>query len=212
MARSGRGYPTPIVKPRPGGLLPGYSDDFVRANSNTSAGPNWTNRRNTVGVFGNAAYPATTDAPCLATYNSVMAGNDMRVDVTVGTSSGGGYAYYFYIILGANTAGQSVILSIAPLGLNYSYIYSKASAWTDASTARATSTSAQTWSAGDLFTIKRVGNLYTALHNDVAIDGLAWTDSGDLHPRDSSHRIVGMGGYETAGVYTPLDAWAAYNL
>jgi hypothetical protein len=48
---------------------------------------------------------------------------------------------------------------------------------------------------GDTITLRRVGNVYTALKNGNPIGaGLTWTDSGNLLARDANHRLVGCGG------------------
>lgn len=194
------------------------SDDFNRSNSTTSAGPDWTNRLNTMGVESNAAYPVSigVDADAMATHNTAMSVDDMQVDIVIG-SVPFGIGSHVYAILGANTTGACAYLRVTPSGYAGlpAAIYTKPD-WATAGTQRDTSTSYVSFVSGDKLSIKRVGNVYTGLKNDSEITGLSWTDSGNIVPRDSSHRLVGIGGFRDFEVggpsvdgYVTIDSFSA---
>ena len=62
------------------------------------------------------------------------------------------------------------------------------------------------------FRVERVGNVYTVKQSGTT--RLTWIDSGDTHPRDSSHRLVGSGAYywSTYNYVSYADNWQAEEL
>jgi hypothetical protein len=187
-------------------VLAHYTDDFNRANSTTTLGANWTNRSGTMGINTNAAYNPVTSSLNIsyATYNSVMVGDDMQCAITIGTVNT--TFQNVFVLLGCNTSGEGVRLLINDAG---NAIIASMTVWGTVTT-QATSSSTVSATAGDVFMLKRVGNVYTGYKNGVAIGGLSWTDSGNLVPRDSSHRVVGIAATSNvAGTYTRIDAWSA---
>jgi hypothetical protein len=165
-----------------------FLDEFIRADSTTSAGPAWTNRYNTLGVSGNAAYATGSGDGSwgIATPNVVMVNDDMEASVIVKAPIGGND--YTLVGLGLNEAGQGAFYHCNGVG---HYIYSQVTwyaNWT--MVAAVTSTAVAT---NDRLTVRRVGNVYTGLLNGVVM--VSWTDSGNTIPRDSSHRLLEMGIY-----------------
>lgn len=190
-----------------------YFDDFNRADSASSLGSNWTNRSHTMGINSNAAYGAEGTADNYATYNKAMIQDDMKVTILIDTHQGSSNDSVG-ILLGSDTSGSGVTLNC--LQGSVCQIQSKTS-WTN--TVTRASRSGMTFDVGDMISLERHGNTYTALKNGDPIGaGLSWVDSSDIVPRDSSHRLVGIranipfgvgGGYRRMGswwaepVYTP---------
>lgn len=177
----------------------GFFDDFSRPDSTTSPGPLWTNRYNTLGVTGNAAYATGSGDGSwgIATPNVVMVNDDMEASVIVKAPIGGND--YTLVGLGLNEAGQGVFYHCNGVG---HYIYSQVTwyaNWT--MVAAVTSTAIAT---GDVMTIRRVGNVYTGLLNGVPMVG--WPDDGNTIPRDAAHRLLEMGVYPGS---RPVDSFAA---
>ena len=165
------------------------ADDFNRANSTTSAGPGWTNRRQVIGVKSNDAYPVVgASTYAMASYATVLGTDDMEVSVVIGTPEGSGSAAQVGVLLGANTAGQCAFATWTA-GSNLINLR-RISTWTGSVTDMDNQT--QTLNVGDVFTLRRVGNVYTTWVNGVRSFAPPWTDSGNLIPRDANHRIVGV--------------------
>lgn len=184
-----------------------YSDDFNRADSTTSIGTNWTNQQFTMGINGNAAYPFSQFVQCYATFTPIMTFDDMIVSITAGTLQAGGNDGV-QIVLGANSTGECVVGSF--LQGNPASIRSL-TAWAS-ETSRATTAGNITYASGDVLSIERTGNVYTVKQNGSTI-GLSWTDSGNIVPRNSTHRIVGLGANTAGGSgYRRIDAWSAQNI
>jgi hypothetical protein len=177
------------------------SDDFNRANSITSAGPNWTNRYQTVGVSGNAAYAAVADW-CLASHNTLMNSDDMEASIVLGTTIN---QDYIMVGIGMNTAGEGAFLFHDGAG-NYQIFNQRTWAinWTFQAGAAGPLNA-----PGNIVTIRRVGNTYIGLVNGTPIPGLAWIDSSNLVPRDANHRMVDIGLYPNS---RSVDAFMAASL
>lgn len=181
-----------------------YFDDFNRADSSSSLGANWTNRLNSMGIIGNAAYP-TSNSPAFATYNAAMVYDDMAVAVTLGVGAAG--ASKLQLVIGANASGESASLD---MNGNGQWRIMTKSSWAG-ETSRA-SVGGQTWNAGDSIVFGRIGNSYGVQLNTVGVPGLFWVDSSNITPRDSSHRLWGIGGEQYLGNYRTIDFIQATNL
>jgi hypothetical protein len=185
--------------------MAGYVDAFDRADSTTTLGSDWTPRRNTLGINSNAAY-GVDDATNYGTYNTPMGAEDVQVNITLGTIEGTGADVYIW--LGANTTGEGVLCRF--LNNDRGNIYSK-TGWSIDGTSRATASSNQTLATGDVFSLRRIGNVYTALKNGTPIAGQTWTDYGNVVPRNSSHRLAGLGVWGGTN-YRRINTWQAFNL
>lgn len=184
-----------------------YSDDFNRANNNTSLGTNWTNRLNALALISNNAQAGTANANCATTYNNPMNTDDMSVTLTIGAIQGAGAA--IWAVLGSDTAGTGAALYWdAATGLSIRSL----SASFDASTGTVRGSSSTSFAANDTMTLRRVGNVYTAQKNG-SNTGASWADAG-IVPRDSSHRLVGCGGFRSTGGtnYYNINAWNADDI
>lgn len=181
------------------------TDDFNRADSTTTLGANWTNQLNAVGINTNAAYPATASSFCLATHVTPLGGDDFQADIVLGTFT---VDREVTIIGGANSAGESAIAVILNGNAAASNIYTQTTWAGFPGTSRAVAGSAPSVTAGDTLSLKRVGNLYTVLKNGTLITGMSWTDGGNVLPRDSSHRLVGVGARDISG-YRRIDSFTA---
>lgn len=180
----------------------GLSDNFNRADSTTSAGPQWTNQNGVMGIDTNTAYSVSTGVWTQATNNTPLTGDDFSVTVTLGSLAGSG-SDYVEIIGGANSSGAAPVAILLGSALA---IYTQ-SAW-GLSGAAARVSNSFSWTTGDVFEFRRVGNVYTTWKNGVGTSS-NWTDSGGAITRDSSHRLAGMGGFAGSGAYRRIDSWAA---
>jgi hypothetical protein len=184
-----------------------YADDFNRANSTTTLGSNWTTRFATMGINANGAYGVGTVEP-FATYNKAMIYDDMRVSIVAGAESVVGTSHRLYIVLGANTTGECVVLDLDSGG---GFSIMTKNTWAGGLNSRA-ARFGQTIVVGDTYALERVGNVYTATHNGGPIgSGLSWTDNFTVQPRDASHRLVGIGALNGAN-YQRIDSWSAENI
>ena len=180
-----------------------YFDDFERADNTSSLGTNWTNGSNTVGINTGGAYNATTTG--WAYWNTPVPDDDMRVDITLGTLAGSSGQDVVMIALGANTTGQRAALYW--VGSAETLSIRSVPTWAGTATTQASGSS--TADTGDVLSLRRVGNVYTGYQNNVAVPGLTWTDSTNVVPRDSSHRLIGLGCQGTSGAnYRRIAAWA----
>lgn len=182
-----------------------FSDDFNRAD-NASLGAGWTDRNNTMGIDSNAAFPTTPSLYCTSTYNTVMGTNDMEVTVTIGSLFGAS-ANATFVVLGANTSGESVVALWTEAASTLDIL--SMTGWDPSTGSTLQNSATATFAPGDTLTLQRGGNVCTGLKNGSAISGSSWTDGGNVLPRDSSHRITGMGGLGTATKYRHIDAWSA---
>jgi len=203
------------------------SDDFNRADSN-SVGSNWTDKTTvagiTMGILSNGACARapsgnSTGGVALALHNTPMATNDMTVSYTLGARLGtNDTGKDHYILLGYNSSGEGVALQFRnsnPVKIVTTTAFSQFAA--SSYTTRATSISDYIMTTTDVFTLRRVGNLYTALKNGGAIDGgLTWSDSGNVVPRDNSHLQTGLGNTTSGNVTTNqvrlCDSWSAADI
>lgn len=182
-----------------------YSDDFNRADSTTTLGSNWTAQQGTMGINANGAYGAVPNTEPFATYVRGMIYDNMRVTVVPGTENG---SHRIYLVIGANTTGQCAILSLDSSG---TFTIGTKTSWASGIVTRA-SRIGQTIVVGATYTFTRNGNVYVANVNSGPIGaGLTWTDGTDVIPRDSSHRLVGIGALNGTGAlhYQRIDSWSA---
>jgi Putative auto-transporter adhesin, head GIN domain len=187
-----------------------YSDDFNRANSTTTMGTDWTNRALIMGINGNAAYGVNASGSPVASYNPTMAKDDHSVSVVIGTLQGSGTDATF-LYLGADIGGTGMV-GLAWTNTTGSAIIRTKTAWSGGVTTQATVTSV-TYTTGDTLKISRIGNVYTVTKNGSAVgSGLTWTDSGNIIPRDSSHRTVVIGSTVTTANYRRIDSFAADDI
>ena len=184
----------------------GFTDDLNRADSTTSAGPGWTNRFGVVGIKSNGAYGVPLSQWSQASYDTPMTSDDMEVSVTMGVNTGSPNSA---VLLGANTAGQCV----SGLSQATATFITTQTAWGWVGNV-SRGTVPVTFATGDVLTLRRVGNVYTVFKNGNDI-GLTWTDSTNIVPRDSNHRLVGLAthnnGGAAPGTYRLIDAFQAVD-
>lgn len=185
----------------------GPFDDFNRTNNTLNLGSaQWVARQNVMGINSNAAYPVTSGAASYATWANAMNGDDMYVEVTMGAGQGSGDKD-MYLVLGANTTGQCLVLNIDRNNSQLFLFYK--SSWASGLTANGGSGS-HTISTGDVISFQRVGATMTTRQNGNVIDS---SDDTQNCPRDSSHRLVGIGGYNVGGsVYDRFDRFYCATL
>lgn len=178
--------------------VPGLSDDFNRANSTSAAGPNWTNRNNTVGVTSNAAYPVSSGY-CAASYNTTLANNNQTVSITIGALVGSGTDVVM-AFCGANTTGEAVILYLAGTTI----AIAQQATWALGGFGILSSASTS-YVPGDVYRLDWIGGVAAAYKNGV-YTGLA---AGPTVTQDSSHRLAGLVINGSGSNYRTIDAWSA---
>ena len=99
------------------------------------------------------------------------------------------------ILLGCNSAGECVF--VYSNVSDHTYVIGSNADWSIATWTEQARSSTYPWTAGDVFKVKRIGSTYTVYYNGASI--VNWTDSGNIVPRDSSHRLVGIGAYSPDG-------------
>lgn len=172
------------------------ADNFDRTDSSTSMGSNWTNRTSVMGIISNTAYPVSGTS--IASWNTAMPADDVPLSVTLSALVGS--IDIIYMVLGADSAGTNIAYA-AYSGSSVSI--STATSWSlSGNTTRASGSISMT--AGDVMTFNRTGSTYSILKNGAST-GISWIDGGAAQPRDSSHRLVGIGGFNTSGNYRSLD-------
>jgi len=185
--------------------FPPVLDDFNRANSSITAGTDWINRNNTMGISDNAAYGVVSGAWNVASYNTPATANDMEASIRLGVPAGDLGWDFCYVGIGFNAAGEGVFVDTNAIGGGFS-IYTQTD-WALGGLVNQANLGA-TWVIGDILTIKRAGNIYTVYKNGVNT-GLNWTDSGGLVPIDSSHRTAAIGAYENGTGSRRIDSFTA---
>jgi hypothetical protein len=179
-------------------------EDFNLPDSATSCGPDWIQRNGTVGILNNAAYPLNQGAWQEVTHKTIMPSDDMEAAITLGPMIGG-TADHVLVFVGSDDAGQNIFAYL--LQQNYSIWYQNQ--W-DQYTVQYSGTLAYT--EGDELKLRRLGNTYYILHNDVDI-GITWQDTGGLVPIDADHRQVGFGVFSAAaGEYRTVEHFNAKEL
>lgn len=179
-----------------------YTENFTRADSSSSAGPNWTNRLNTYGVASNAAKPISSNVYSAATYATTSGSDDMTVTVTVAAFVGA--AIPVGVALGFDTGGTGVLGLF--IGSGTAAIYSTSANWDQAS-ATSRASGSLTLATSDTIGLKRVGNVYTLQHNGTDTT-ITWTDGSSVVPRDSSHRLAGISAQNFIGEYFPITSFS----
>lgn len=176
------------------------TDDFNRANSTTSMGPNWTNVSSVMGVSSNQGYGVTATAPNVAQHGTALSGDDQRAKATV---SGLVSTDQPLLFLGSLAANQVYInMSSTFLGIYTSQAWNLGVG----QTARVTGTAIA--SGSPVMTIERVGSIYVA-RNDGQLN-CTWNDSGNLMPKGSTYRNLALGIYHAgAGNNSRWDNWVA---
>jgi hypothetical protein len=133
-----------------------------------------------------------------------MPSDDMEAAITLGPMIGG-TADHVLVFVGSNDAGQNIFAYL--LQQNYSIWYQNQ--W-DQYTVQYSGTLA--YGEGDELKLRRLGNTYYILHNDVDI-GITWQDTGGLVPIDADHRQVGFGVFSAAaGEYRTIEHFNAKEL
>lgn len=162
------------------------------------------------GVVGRFGWPGNGGGGVLAagaagwagaqfTTNAVPAG-DALVEYKLGAAvpggdmNSGGDASGVFL---ANLSGVGVLLT--PQAIGSQWLIRTMSAWgTGGWTTRASGAlgSLAPWTSGDWLGLLRVGNKYTVTKNGVVADPTqAWTDSGDIIPRNASYGFIGAAAY-----------------
>jgi hypothetical protein len=185
--------------------LQSFTDLFNRANSATAIGNGWTPRANVLGINGNAAYPVTANVWDEASAPVVMGSNDMEVSITLGALTGS--ADYTVILLGMNAAGEG-LFAFFNGGAGVTLYYQ--GKWDTTGLANYATANIASQTAGDVFTIRRIGNAYSVYQNGNLV--LPWVDSGNIIPRDANHRIVGIAGYTDGTNYRAIDSFSAKDI
>jgi hypothetical protein len=187
---------------RPATVASGLSDNFNRADSTSSPGPQWTNQNGVMGIDTNTAYPVSTGIWVQASNNTPLAGDNASVTITLGSlvSSGSDYAE---IVLGANSSGAGPVLILLGAALA---IYTQTGWGLAGATARVSNS--YTWTTGDVIEFRRVGTVYTSYKNGVSTP-TSWTDAGGAVTIGASNRIVGIGGNSSGTSYRQIDAFSA---
>lgn len=181
-------------------------DNFNRANSTTSAGPNWVTRAQNVGVHSNRAYP-TTGFWCAATWNTPMPTDNFFVSANIYTNrtmTNGATSLFF----GCDSPGTKVLACMVytdRIGLM------TFSSWPTLgySTWVGSVVGSPAYTSGDLISVERSGNVYTVRLNGTPC--WTWTDSAGSQPIDSAHRLVGIGGVHDGGIHD-IDNFLAREL
>lgn len=177
-------------------ITPFLSDDFNRTN-NASPGASWTNRGVSpalLGITSNAAAPniSASNYRFVMTGTTPAPGDDFEITAIVGTVGANNPS--LVITGGCNTSGEGVsaFISGAASGIqivSHSAWPSAAASW---STTNQGTAGTATVAAADAFTFKRVGSTITISKNGGG--ALAtWNDTTPTVPRDSSHRLGGVG-------------------
>jgi hypothetical protein len=179
-----------------------YTDNFNRANSTTSLGAGWTNRSSNMGIYSNTAYCPGMYVLGAATYDTSLLTDNMSVSVT-----GTGSVYPMMGFLGCNTVGQGACIYVT--GTTVYIMYQDV--WANIAVTYPVTNTAPANNNGDVFTLSRTGNVYTTKRNGVAF-GSTWTDSGNIVPRNSTHRLCGVGAYGYGSGLLVVDAWAADDI
>lgn len=184
-----------------------YSDNFNRANAN-NLGPNWTTHVGQISISSNVA--TSGSPPSYATYNLPLSTDNMEVSAKIINVSGGLIGCRF--ILGANLSNATaVVAEVRQNTTGASTINTQTGSW-GSLTQRSSAT--LTITAGATYTFRRTGNLYQILQNGSPT-ALSWQDTGNVHPRNSSHRHVGFGaGLVLYGLplATNVDDWSAKDI
>jgi hypothetical protein len=178
-------------------------DYFNRANAST-LGAQWLVRSGTPGITNNAMYAATTGQWATASFGN-MGTNSHEVQIVMGPMVGtNDYTVGF---IGMNEAGEGII-GHAANGSIYIYSVSGSGGWQlNNLVTRASGTA--TWTTGDKFAIRRLGNVVYTSINGVDT-GINWDDSTVIIPKNQTHRIVGAGSYNDASTgYRTIDAFGA---
>ena len=179
----------PVVAPS------GIFDDFNRANNDVSLGSDWTNRLDVLGIVGNAASLTALSGGGwnIASHNTPLESDDMEASVILGGSNSG-----VMLGLGFSEAGEGAFVYNAGDGNYFLYQQTDWGSWSNISLDSGTAAT-----AGDKLTIRRVGNVYSILLNDVQQG--TWIDGADSIPRGSDHRLCQIGIYNT-GTYDSFEA------
>jgi hypothetical protein len=188
-APSGSGSLTAAVIPQyqvsMAGGAPPVTDDFNRADAN-DLGAGWTYRAGSgLGIRSGQAVALGASNWCIHSNNTPMPSDDFEVSIILGSTPGGNYAM---VGGGFNNAGEGAFLFSSGSAFT---IYSQ----TDWATWTGYGSPAVTTTTGDKIALRRTGNTYYGLLNDVLVPGSIWTDSSNLVPRDASHRLVDIGCY-----------------
>lgn len=187
-----------------GVVLRHFTDTFTRGDSTTSIGPDWSSTN--MGIATNAAYTVADDSDGVASFGLHPNTDNQKVTLTVGWIQGTGGR--IYALLGYNDAGEGAYASFSPSGTWYIY---SATAGLGGTTQRAAATS-QGFTSADTVDLRRSGNLYS-LHKNDGAPLASWTDSGDVVPRDSNHRNVGIGGHrDGSGNRTHIETFECDDL
>lgn len=179
------------------------SDDFTRADSTTSSGASWTNRTGSTGISTNQWYnpSAAGSSQVTSTHNTVASGDDAKARATL-TVVGTDEHQLWFMSGGSNT-------SLVNATTTACFFRTQTDFGGGGQTQRITGP-AITSAAGDVWSIDRVGNLYTMRRNGVSL-GTPWVDSGNLHPRDSTHRACGLGNFHTAAAVNAM-RWDDFSI
>lgn len=195
----------------------GGGDTFSRADSTTTLGSSWTQRVPTTGVglgiLNQAAYippPAgngnLVTIRVASTFNTPAVNDDVQLSLVI-SSVAGSTATSVSLLIGADTTGVAAGLLYSTgfdsINASLASIFSTTTDYSPPTrspfppsngTEQSSATSLLDLAVGDTLTLSRAGNVYSAKKNGAAISGLAaWTDSGNIVPRDSSHRLFGFG-------------------
>jgi hypothetical protein len=196
-----------LTTPAPASTKLTLSDNFTRADNPTDLGASWTNRNGALGISGNKCVPITNHVYVEATHNTPLTQDDMSVSFTFGPLSGSDVDYG-WVILGADTGGTNY--AWAGIFAGTPYLLSVTN-WSFTAGFTIRSSGGATFTTGDVFTLSRIGNVYTGFKNGSP-SGLAWTDSSNVITRGSSNRLVGIGGLNSDASYRSLASWSATEL
>jgi hypothetical protein len=166
------------------------TDDFHRTDSSASLGPNWTNRLGVMGINSDQGYGYDA-AWNMASYNTPASSDDMEVEVTFGSPLGGAIDDVL-VLLGCNTAGEGIFAYAHGVGDLFIYTQTSWGNYTEQ-----TAGTNGTGGTGSVLTFRRVGDQYTVLLDGTTM--ITWIDSGGLVPRDTAHRLAGIGIYISGG-------------
>lgn len=176
-----------------------YTDDFNRDNSATSAGPDWTNVNNVLGISGNTCY-----APGLygvATYGYSPNSNNHRVSLTVSANHSTTRPSFLFMGCGSDIKASARIFN------NKIEILTRTT-WAGTPTVRATYTG--TVSNGDVISLGRWGSVFSIRQNDI--ERITWDDSDEIVTRDASHRICAIGVSRVDAISARVDDWVMEDL
>lgn len=178
------------------------TDDFTRANSTTSAGPNWTNVQGTCGVSSNQFYGVTGTSPNNAQHGTALSGDDQRAKAVISNLSATP-ADQPEIFLGSTAANQVYAMFTLT---GFFGIYTSTN-W-NLGTGQLNRVAGSLIANGQTISIERVGNIYTA--RDDGELNCFWNDSGAAMPKGSTFRNLALGMYHPgAGTAGRWDDWVA---